>query len=314
VVNDGMMTQAESFVLEVTPVNDPPTISNIRDRTIPPSSSTGPLKFTIKDVETPASRLNVEARSSNTLLAPEMGISLSGNNGTRTISVTPLPLLTGSAVITLTVSDGELTRTESFTLNVAAGAPTYLLNEGFEPTGYENSGWLEVGTPNEDYAAAPLADTQSLRCNGGQQVYRTLSGLTTFSLYTQIRWSTWKTNHTIMDFMDTGGSPAGFIWAGNDGSLSVYHGQNSARGSSLLQTGVTYHLWLDWSSAGIQGGRMALYISTTAMRPSSPEAILTNGTGGALSRVYFGSPSTGPLLDFDNILLDDAPIGSNPGY
>jgi hypothetical protein len=53
---------------------------------------------------------------------------------------------------------------------VSGAAPTYLLNQNFEGTGYDNSeAWLEAGTPNEDYTTspAPLEGSQSLLCDLG---------------------------------------------------------------------------------------------------------------------------------------------------
>ena len=52
VVSDGVLTATNQFVLTVTPVNDPPTISNISDRSILQDTSAGPINFTVGDLET----------------------------------------------------------------------------------------------------------------------------------------------------------------------------------------------------------------------------------------------------------------------
>ena len=223
-INDGRAVVTEAFVVTVRAVNDAPTVSNIRDRTIPPASSTGALAFSIADLETSAKNLAVTAESSNSLLVPDFGIRLAGTNGIRSITITPTPLMTGSAIISVQVSDGILNSTETFTVKVEPGAPTLLLNEGFEPKGYENSGWFEVGTPNEDYATVRLADTQSLRAPGGHQVYRSFTNATNLHLYTQVQWGAWKGEHTILDLMSSDGSPSGFLWASAERTLSIYHG------------------------------------------------------------------------------------------
>lgn len=316
-VSDGTSTVTDAFVAQVTPVDDPPTMTFIRDRSIPPSSSTGPVSFTVADIDNSVSTLTVTASSSNTSLVPDEGIVLGGSGANRNLTINPTPDQTGTAEITVFLSDGTLTTTQTFTVNVRLDAPTYLVNEGFEPKGYENAGWYEIGTPNEDYTSTVLSDTKSLRSSNGQQIYRLLNSSTNLYLYTQLRWTSWRTDHTVIDLADATGNAAGFLWASASlDTLSIYHGQASARGTTKLKTGVTYNIWIDWTAAPLgTGGTMSLYISNTPDRPLLPEASLATGTGGPLSRVYFGAPSNGPVVLFDNICLSDkAAIGSNPAY
>src|SRR5207302_1150554 len=51
-VSDGSLASSDTFVLTVTAVNDPPTISDIIDQATPEDTSTGPISFTVGDVET----------------------------------------------------------------------------------------------------------------------------------------------------------------------------------------------------------------------------------------------------------------------
>jgi hypothetical protein len=100
------------------PSNNAPTVSNIANRSIYAGGTTGVIPFSIGDVETPAESLVVTVSSSNTTLAPVSGVSLAGAGAARTISVTPASGRTGSATITVTVSDGQLTGSDSFVLTV----------------------------------------------------------------------------------------------------------------------------------------------------------------------------------------------------
>lgn len=109
-----------------TVVNAPPSISVIPDQTIDEDHVRAAIPFTVSDAETPATSLTVTRSSSNTSLVPDANIVLGGSGGNRTVTVTPATNQNGSAIITLTVSDGDLTASTTFTLTVNAvnDAPT----------------------------------------------------------------------------------------------------------------------------------------------------------------------------------------------
>src|SRR4030095_3660856 len=113
------VTLALRSVLAATPGNTAPTMSASADVSIVQSGTTDPISFTVGDVETPVANLIVSAVTSNTSLVPVANIFLntnSGNAAMRHVCVTPQPNLTGSAMITLTVTDGGgLTANRSFT-------------------------------------------------------------------------------------------------------------------------------------------------------------------------------------------------------
>ncbi|PQO25744.1 hypothetical protein C5Y96_23325 [Blastopirellula marina] len=100
--------------------NTPPTITLIADVTIDEDTSTGNLAFTIGDQETAAGALVVTATSDNQLLVPNAKIALGGSGTDRTISVTPVANLSGTAEITVSVSDGTTVTVESFIVTVNA--------------------------------------------------------------------------------------------------------------------------------------------------------------------------------------------------
>jgi hypothetical protein len=126
VVSDGERTAGMEFTVRVTPVDDPPTISNITDLSINEDTASGPIAFTVGDAETAASSLTVSASSANTTLVPAGGLVLGGSGANRTIAITPAANQVGSALITVTVSDGALSATDTFTVQVSAvnDAPT----------------------------------------------------------------------------------------------------------------------------------------------------------------------------------------------
>ena len=173
--------------------NNAPTISNIPDQTISPDTSTGPIAFTVGDAETAAGSLTLTGTSNNGALVPNGNIVFGGSGANRTVTITPAAGQSGTATITVTVSDGALTGSDTLLLTVTATLPpaTYLLSEGFEGTGFESTGWTKSGTPNPDYTTTALQGAESLNTVGEQYIYRPFQNSTSFFLYTQVRAIAW---------------------------------------------------------------------------------------------------------------------------
>ncbi|HET7536608.1 MAG TPA: hypothetical protein VFJ90_09155, partial [Candidatus Didemnitutus sp.] len=111
-----------SIVRSLTVVaNTAPTISDVTDRSVTAGGSTGPIAVTISDAESAASTLVLSATSSNPSLVPQANIQLGGTGSSRTATVTAAAGHTGTATITLVVSDGQLTATDTFVLTVLPG-------------------------------------------------------------------------------------------------------------------------------------------------------------------------------------------------
>lgn len=102
----------------IGPGNAAPTISDLPDLAIAEEGSTGELNFTVSDAETPAGSLIVRVASSNALLLPPGATVVGGSGANRILALTPAANLAGSALVTLTVSDGLRSSSESFTLTV----------------------------------------------------------------------------------------------------------------------------------------------------------------------------------------------------
>jgi len=116
-------TASVTFTLNVTSVNDLPTISSIANPpSIPESSTTGALPFTVGDVETAAASLVVTyVSSSNPTLVPlsSSNIIFGGSGANRTVEVKPAFNQFGSSTITIRVTDANAGFAEtSFTVDV----------------------------------------------------------------------------------------------------------------------------------------------------------------------------------------------------
>lgn len=110
---------SSSFVLTVNPVNDPPTLSGLPDLAVNEDSATGALTVSVGDVDTPLANLNLTASSGTIGLVPSGNINVAGTGASRTVTITPAANQSGSALITLTLSDGAGgTTNTSFTLTV----------------------------------------------------------------------------------------------------------------------------------------------------------------------------------------------------
>lgn len=119
-VSDGTLSTSDTFTLQVGSVNDSPTISNVTDRTIDENTSSPPIPFTIGDPDTDPATLTLTAASTNTTLLPVANIVFGGSNTDRTVTLTPAADQTGTTTVTLTVSDGTTSATDTFVLTVNA--------------------------------------------------------------------------------------------------------------------------------------------------------------------------------------------------
>ena len=117
-VGDGVLSTQTSFLLTVNSVDDAPTITAIANQTVNPDTPTGALAFTIDDIDTALGNLTVSGSSSNTTLVPDANIVFGGSGANRTVTVTPAAGQSGTATITVTVSDGTVTGSTGFVLTV----------------------------------------------------------------------------------------------------------------------------------------------------------------------------------------------------
>jgi type VI protein secretion system component Hcp len=117
-VSDGAQTAASTFLLNVTPVNDAPTIPDIPQQSAAPGVPTT-IGFAVSDPDTPAESVELFASSANTTLVPPQNMILGTAGGMRTLTITPADGQTGQTTISIRASDGALETTNSFLLTVS---------------------------------------------------------------------------------------------------------------------------------------------------------------------------------------------------
>ena len=118
-VSDGTNSSTDTFLITVAAVNDPPTISNVANRSVVEDNFTT-TSCTVSDIDTQVEALTISAGSSNPFLVPVESIAISGTGATRTVVITPAANQTGTSTISLIVSDGALSATDTFVLTVTS--------------------------------------------------------------------------------------------------------------------------------------------------------------------------------------------------
>lgn len=128
---DGQEDSSPATVwITVVPINHPPAISGLADQTTNPGLGVGPLAIMVEDADQPAASLLLTADSDNPALVPVSNIILAGTEATRTVTIMPVPHTFGTAVLTITVSDGWLSASTAFALMVdPAGPPGWLVSD-----------------------------------------------------------------------------------------------------------------------------------------------------------------------------------------
>ena len=104
-----------------------PTISGLTNIVMAEDATVGPVPFSVRDSQTPASNLTLSAVSSNPFLLPASNLIFGGNGTNRTLTLTPLNNQSGTAAITLSVIDanfGLSNLTFNVTVNPVNDAPT----------------------------------------------------------------------------------------------------------------------------------------------------------------------------------------------
>jgi subtilisin-like proprotein convertase family protein len=118
-VGDGYAeTDISLLTINIIPDTNAPSISFVGSQIIAEDTTLGPIAFTVDDIENVASNLTMSATSSNPSLVPATNIVFSGSESNRTFTLLPATNANGTVTISLIVSDGKLTATNSFVLTI----------------------------------------------------------------------------------------------------------------------------------------------------------------------------------------------------
>jgi VCBS repeat-containing protein len=133
--SDGNLTSDPTKVtLTVTPSNDSPTVKVAADGTCGKDDHSGTFNLTVADVDNPvdnpARDLTLSATSSNAQLVPTGNVNFAGSDASRTMTVNAVDGRSGTAKLTITVTDGPATGTVEVTVQVGGGGKDTLTGGG----------------------------------------------------------------------------------------------------------------------------------------------------------------------------------------
>ena len=115
--SDGTVSSSPATVtITVTPVNDAPRVVVAPGGTCGLDDRSGTINLTVSDVDTPAAALTLSASSNNQALLPNGNIVFAGSGASRTLTARTVAGRTGTANVTVTVSDGQATATVPLTV------------------------------------------------------------------------------------------------------------------------------------------------------------------------------------------------------
>lgn len=165
VTDEGGRFSESTFRFTVLPNNTPPTISAFPHQILTVGESTTNIAFTVGDLETAAGDLTVSLYSRDTTLLPPAGVQFGGAGASRTVQLTPAAGEAGATWLSVVVSDGELSATNSFMLKVLRSRIITLWNfNSVPPDNNTSTGTLEpaIGAGTADSVGTA---TNSLNSN-----------------------------------------------------------------------------------------------------------------------------------------------------
>lgn len=177
----------------VNATNSGPSASTIGDQTTRAGVALDPMVFGVGDAESPPTQLVVTASSANTNVVPDSGLVLGGNGAIRTLQILPAGVA-GESVVTVNVSDGPMTNSQSFTLKVLSAQQGWWMDnfgvadpgvgataQEADPDGDGMSNYLEYALGGNPWAsdAAGRLPVATLESGGVRFVYPApVAGLT----------------------------------------------------------------------------------------------------------------------------------------
>jgi VCBS repeat-containing protein len=118
-VSDGtLQSDPATVTITVNAVNDAPTVAVAGGGTCGRDDHSGTINLAVADVESQATGLTLSAASSNPALVPTGNIIFAGNGAARTMTVSAVDGRSGTAILTVTVSDGQASGTVPVTVTV----------------------------------------------------------------------------------------------------------------------------------------------------------------------------------------------------
>lgn len=205
----------------------------------------------------------------------------------------------------------------------ATSSASYLLAQGFEGTGYDNSeSWTATGPgtadPDASTSGLSLEGSQCARLAGSTQIANIASpSITAISdvwAYCLIRFVSTGATARVFGFYN-GSSVQTQFRIRSGGSIDVL-ASASAQTVGTMSTGTTYHIWFRQTTGSGSNSFGSVGFSTDGTRPTSGNnyaEITTGNVSTNCTAVRIGS-TINATFDFyaDKVRVDDVQIGDSP--
>ena len=214
-------------------------------------------------------------------------------------------------------------RSFSFRAQPAAGA-SYLFQENFEVTGYENT-WTEggTGTVDEDYSTSGLGleGSKCLRLEAAAQSPRATSdnwsAQSDLWFYVLVRPVSLPAATMMLLTLQATTTECVRIRLDPAGTLKVRAGGGTENTTvAATSAGTTYHIWVHYTKGTGSNAFGSVAFSTDGVKPTSGNQYreTTNGTAASdCNNVRFGVTSSGTFdLLYDKVRVSASEIGDNP--
>ncbi len=153
------------ITLTGTGISSPPTISDVADQTVNEDVPTSALAITLTDADTSLAALTMSGVSGNTTLVPNGSIVFGGSGANRTVTVTPALNASGTATITISVSDETNTVSDTFllTVNAVNDAPiiTDIADQGIVTNGVTGALSFTISDVDTPFASLTFSKSSS---------------------------------------------------------------------------------------------------------------------------------------------------------
>lgn len=205
-------------------------------------------------------------------------------------------------------------------------AQTWLLQETFEGTGYDNPQGVtfsETGTVDENETGVVLDGSQSASityttATGGITTVPALTAVDSIYSYFLFRMTAMPTTITSIYLIQTGATVIGQIYVLADGRMGARQGTGTAAYTvNTVSINTTYHVWFRYSKGTGSNGIATVGFSTDGTKPTSGNgfAQCTNGNKtdqANTCKLYGNKDGTGGVNYYDKWYVSDSEIGSNP--
>ncbi|KPA13920.1 Dystroglycan-type cadherin-like domain protein, partial [Candidatus Magnetomorum sp. HK-1] len=169
---------SDTFAITINDVNDPPIFtSDIKNQIIPEDSDAVILTITVNDIDSDIASLTLNCISTNQELIPNNNLLIQGTNSTKTITLKPVPDVSGNSHLMLLLSDESLTTTKTFMLTVFEINDLPSISMQSYTQFYENTSLSitltvnDIETRPEDLTITAISSDQSLVLNDEIQLY-----------------------------------------------------------------------------------------------------------------------------------------------